>query len=86
MAGGKKSAETRKRLYGDDYFSQLAAKRKGKKSPGSGFSSKKVGPDGLTGRERASLAGKESAKKMWSVDEPEDTGYRRPLPEQFKKG
>lgn len=52
----KKSAETTKKKYGNDWYKIQGAKG-GKKSRNGGFASSKVGEDGLTGKERASVAG-----------------------------
>lgn len=59
-AGGMKASATNRKLHGEDFYSRvgrlggLAGRGKGY---GGGFSSEKVGPDGLTGRERAVIAG-----------------------------
>ncbi len=57
IPGGDKAAVTNKKRYGADYYKKIGAMG-GKKSRGGGFGSNKIGPDGLTGRQRASLAGK----------------------------
>lgn len=54
--GGKKTAQRIKELYGDDFYSRMG-KVGGSKGRTGGFASEKIGPDGLTGRQRASLAG-----------------------------
>lgn len=54
--GGLKAAKTIKRLHGDDFYVKLGHYA-GKQSKGGGFASKKIGKDGLTGRQRAALAG-----------------------------
>jgi hypothetical protein len=54
--GGIKAAETNKKRYGEDFYRKIGAEG-GKKSRGGGFASEKVGKDGLTGRERAKVAG-----------------------------
>lgn len=54
--GAKKSSETIKKKYGNDWYKIQGAKG-GKKSRNGGFASSKVGEDGLTGKERASVAG-----------------------------
>lgn len=53
---GKKSADTIKKRYGEDYYAQVGAIG-GKGSSNGGFGSKKVGKDGLTGKERSVVAG-----------------------------
>lgn len=55
-AGGAKAAATNKRLHGADFYAKMGAKG-GRKGNTGGFASKKVGKDGLTGPERAKLAG-----------------------------
>jgi hypothetical protein len=55
--GGRKTAETNKKLYGEDYYKKIGAEG-GRKSRGGGFASKKIGKDGLTGAERARLVGR----------------------------
>ena len=54
--GGQRAAKTNKKLHGDDFYARIGSMG-GKKSRTGGFASEKVGKDGLTGRERASLAG-----------------------------
>jgi hypothetical protein len=54
--GGLKAGKTNKARYGDDFYKNLGAKG-GKKSKTGGFASEKVDANGLTGRERAKLAG-----------------------------
>lgn len=54
--GGKAAADTNKELYGEDYYAKLG-RLGGMKSRTGGFASNVVGDDGLTGRERARIAG-----------------------------
>lgn len=54
--GGKQTADTVKELYGPDYYRKIGAIG-GKNSRNGGFGSEKVGADGLTGKERAIIAG-----------------------------
>ena len=54
--GGLKVAQTNKRKYGEDYYVNIG-RIGGKASNTGGFASNKVGADGLTGKERARLAG-----------------------------
>lgn len=54
--GGKQAAVSNKKRYGDDFY-QIIGAAGGHKSRNGGFASDKVGSDGLTGRERAKLAG-----------------------------
>lgn len=61
VLGGKRAANTNKTRYGDDYYEMIGAAG-GKKSRGGGFASNKIGADGLTGRERAEIAGRKGGK------------------------
>ena len=54
--GGRKAAETNKARHGKDFYSRIGH-RGGKNGHNGGFASEKVGKDGLTGAERAKLAG-----------------------------
>lgn len=54
--GGRKAAETNKRKYGEGFYAKIGSYG-GKKSTTGGFASDVVGEDGLTGRERAKIAG-----------------------------
>ncbi len=56
IEGGRKAAATNKAKYGDGFYSSIGRKG-GKRSSTGGFASLKVGKDGLTGAERAKLAG-----------------------------
>lgn len=56
-AGAKKARATVKERYGDDFYANIGRKG-GQNSNNGGFASDVVGKDGLTGRERASVAGK----------------------------
>ena len=55
-AGGQKAAKTNKELHGEDFYRRIGQKG-GHLSRTGGFASYVVGEDGLTGRERAVLAG-----------------------------
>lgn len=59
--GGLRAAETNKRKYGRDFYVKLGAVG-GKKGRTGGFASDVVGPDGLTGKERARIAGAKGGK------------------------
>lgn len=59
--GGKKAAETNKTKHGEDFYKRIGSLG-GKKSSNGGFGSDKVGKDGLTGSERARLAGAKGGK------------------------
>lgn len=54
--GGKRAAITNKKKYGEDFYRDIGAKG-GKRGKTGGFASNLKGADGLTGRERARLAG-----------------------------
>lgn len=56
LEGGRKAAKTNQRLYGGDFYARIGSKG-GKNSRTGGFASDVVGSDGLTGRERARVAG-----------------------------
>ena len=56
LAGGRKARDTNYREHGKDFYKRIGSLG-GKVSSTGGFASKKVGKDGLTGRERAKLAG-----------------------------
>lgn len=73
--GGRKTAETIKKRYGKDYYAKMG-KKGGKISTTGGFASDKVGKDGLTGKERAAIAGAKGgkAKKHFKKKEVEQNG------------
>lgn len=54
--GGRAAAATNKKKYGADFYAKIGASG-GKKGRTGGFASAKKGDDGLTGRERAAIAG-----------------------------
>lgn len=55
-AGGLKASKRNKKLYGRNFYKVIGAKG-GKRGRTGGFASSKIGADGLTGRERARVAG-----------------------------
>lgn len=55
-AGGLKAAATVKELYGEGFYARIG-KKGGQNGTTGGFASNVVGADGLTGRQRAVLAG-----------------------------
>ena len=61
LEGGRKAAATNKKLHGKDFYKRLGSLG-GKKGTTGGFASNKVGADGLTGKERAKLAGMKGGK------------------------
>jgi len=54
--GGKAAAERNKTKYGADFYARIGSLG-GKVGRTGGFASDKVGIDGLTGRQRAAIAG-----------------------------
>lgn len=61
-AGGKKAAITNKRIHGENFYAEIG--RKGGQSGNTdGFASTVVGKDGMTGCERAMLAGAVGGRK-----------------------
>lgn len=54
--GGRKAAATNKKKYGKDFYANIGRKG-GKRGRAGGFASEKPGKDGLTGPERARIAG-----------------------------
>jgi hypothetical protein len=54
--GGVKAAATNKRKHGSDFYKRIGSQG-GRLGTTGGFASEKVGDDGLTGYERASVAG-----------------------------
>lgn len=59
--GGKKAAVTNKVKYGRDFYGIIGAKG-GKRGKTGGFASQIRGKDGLTGKERARIAGKKGGQ------------------------
>lgn len=57
IQGGLQASNTNKTKYGADFYKRIGTIG-GKKSRNGGFGSDKIGPDGLTGRERARIAGR----------------------------
>lgn len=60
--GGKKAAQTNQVRYGKSFYSAIG-RIGGKNGKTGGFGSQKVGKDGLTGKQRAAIAGAEGGKK-----------------------
>lgn len=63
--GGKKAAKKNIELYGKNFYATIGSigghNGKGPNYTG-GFASKKVGPDGMTGSQRAKIAGAKGGK------------------------
>lgn len=62
IEGGKKAKKTNMKLYGKDFYRNIGRKG-GTNGNTGGFASNKVGKDGLTGRERAAVAGAKGGRK-----------------------
>lgn len=61
LEGGKKACKTNLKKYGKDFYANIGRKG-GKNGHSGGFASDKVGKDGLTGYERARVAGKKGGE------------------------
>lgn len=59
--GARKRIEKLKELHGPDYF-KVQTSHAGKHTKRGGFASEKVGKDGLTGRQRAKIAGRKGGQ------------------------
>ena len=68
--GGRKTAQTIKEKWGSDFYREIGRKG-GKNGHTGGFASDVIGRDGLTGKERARIAGKKggtiSRRNKYSV-------------------
>lgn len=64
--GGKKAARKNKARYGEDFYKTIG-RMGGTKSRNGGFASNLVGPDGLTGYERARVAGRKGGTQQRKV-------------------
>ena len=62
VSGGKKAAQKNISLHGKDFY-RIIGRKGGKRSSTGGFASQKVGKDGLTGAERAAIAGKKGGSR-----------------------
>lgn len=62
-AGGLKAAATNKKRNGEDFFARIGKKGGSVIGKTGGFASDKTGKDGLTGRERARIAGAIGGRK-----------------------
>ena len=56
IEGGKKAAATNIAKYGKDFYSRMGQKG-GRNGHTGGFADDRIGADGLTGKERAKIAG-----------------------------
>ena len=75
-AGGAKTAKTNMRKYGPNFYARIGA-RGGLVSSTCGFASEKKGEDGLTGTERARIAGAKGGKisRRGPAINPKKTGF-----------
>ena len=62
IEGGKKAFKTNLKKYGKDFYAKIGAIG-GRNGKTGGFASEAPGKDGLTGPERAKIAGQKGGKK-----------------------
>lgn len=62
IEGGKKAAETNKERHGAGFYAEIGSIG-GRNGHTGGFASENIGRDGLTGSERARLAGAKGGRK-----------------------
>lgn len=55
--GGQRAAATNKQKYGLDFYRRIGVEGGSRKGAPKGFASSIVGPDGMTGKQRASVVG-----------------------------
>lgn len=60
--GGRRAAATNKEKYGKDFYAEIGRKG-GRNGHNGGFASEVVGKDGLTGAQRAKIAGAIGGRK-----------------------
>lgn len=60
--GGRRAAATNKEKYGKDFYAEIGRKG-GRNGHNGGFASEAVGKDGLTGAQRAKIAGSIGGRK-----------------------
>lgn len=60
--GGRRAAATNKEKYGKDFYAEIGRKG-GRNGHSGGFASDVVGKDGLTGAQRAKIAGAIGGRK-----------------------
>lgn len=61
-AGGKRAAETNKKNHGPNFYAEIGRKG-GLNGHTGGFASEGIGKDGLTGFQRAQIAGRKGGLK-----------------------
>lgn len=62
ISGGKRAAKTNIEKYGKDFYARIG-RMGGRNGVTGGFASEKVGKDGLTGAQRAKVAGQMGGRK-----------------------
>lgn len=62
IEGGKKASATNKKIHGSDFYARIG-RMGGKASCNGGFASTKIGLDGLSGLDRAKIAGRKGGLK-----------------------
>lgn len=62
IEGGHKARDTNIKKHGPNFYAEIGRKG-GRASNNGGFTSNKIGQDGLTGRERASVVGIKGGRK-----------------------
>lgn len=60
--GGRRAAATNKQRHGKDFYARIGS-RGGRNGHNGGFASEAVGKDGLTGAQRAKIAGAIGGRK-----------------------
>jgi len=60
--GGQRARETNRKKYGRDFYAEIGRKG-GRNGHTGGFASEAIGKDGLTGSERAKVAGAKGGRK-----------------------
>lgn len=70
VEGGLKAGKKNKKLYGKDFY-RVIGQKGGRLGRTGGFASYKVGADGLTGRERAHLAGTKGGRISSRAKQPQ---------------
>ncbi len=60
--GGQRARETNRKKYGRDFYAEIGRKG-GRNGRTGGFASEAIGRDGLTGSERAKIAGAKGGHK-----------------------
>lgn len=62
VEGGREAAKTNRKRHGKDFYARIGRKG-GQRGQTGGFASLKVGDDGLTGPQRARIAGAQGGSK-----------------------